>query len=295
MDDYMLNSLISTFNYNNGQYLQRVQLHNPFGAIYGFRYKGVYQYNYDTFKNMSDDERAAFLAPGKPDPVAFNAAGKRILDADGNPIRMRYNYNNEGTGKNYPFVGGDAIYEDVNHDGNIDALDIVYLGSSLPKLTGGFGFTFSYNAWRLTTQFTYRYGNKILNMARLNAEAMTGNYNQSQAVNYRWRKEGDVTTIPRAMYGSDSNYNSLVSDRFVEDGSYLRMSYAQLSYSLSRKQLKDIGLNRIAFYASINNPFVVTKYSGVDPDIVQGGYAPAVDNSQTPRSRSVTLGITVDF
>ena len=295
MDDYMLNSLNSTFNYNNGQYLQRVQLHNPFGAIYGFRYKGVYQYNYDTFKNMSDDERAAFLAAGKTAPVAFNAAGKLILDADGNPIQMRYNYNNEGTGKNYPFVGGDAIYEDVNHDGNIDALDIVYLGSSLPKLTGGFGFTFSYNAWRLTTQFTYRYGNKILNMARLNAEAMTGNYNQSQAVNYRWRKEGDVTTIPRAMYGSDSNYNSLVSDRFVEDGSYLRMSYAQLSYSLSRKQLKDIGLNRIAFYASINNPFVITKYSGVDPDIVQGGYAPAVDNSQTPRSRSVTLGITVDF
>jgi TonB-linked SusC/RagA family outer membrane protein len=295
MDDYMLNSLNSTFNYNNGQYLQRVQLHNPFGAIYGFRYKGVYQYNYDTFKNMSDDERAAFLAAGKTAPVAFNAAGKLILDADGNPIQMRYNYNNEGTGKNYPFVGGDAIYEDVNHDGNIDALDIVYLGSSLPKLTGGFGFTFSYDAWRLTTQFTYRYGNKILNMARLNAEAMTGNYNQSQAVNYRWRKEGDVTTIPRAMYGTDSNYNSLVSDRFVEDGSYLRMSYAQLSYSLSRKQLKDIGLNRIAFYASINNPFVITKYSGVDPDIVQGGYAPAVDNSQTPRSRSVTLGITVDF
>ena len=295
MDDYMLNSLNSTFNYNNGQYLQRVQLHNPFGAIYGFRYKGVYQYNYDTFKNMSDDERAAFLAAGKTAPVAFNAAGKLILDADGNPIQMRYNYNNEGTGKNYPFVGGDAIYEDVNHDGNIDALDIVYLGSSLPKLTGGFGFTFSYNAWRLTTQFTYRYGNKILNMARLNAEAMTGNYNQSQAVNYRWRKEGDVTTIPRAMYGSDSNYNSLVSDRFVEDGSYLRMSYAQLSYSLSRKQLKDIGLNRIAFYASINNPFVITKYTGVDPDIVQSGYAPAVDNSQTPRSRSVTLGITVDF
>lgn len=204
------------------------RLHNPFGAIYGFRYKGVYQYNYDTFKNMSDDERAAFLAAGKTAPVAFNAAGKLILDADGNPIQMRYNYNNEGTGKNYPFVGGDAIYEDVNHDGNIDALDIVYLGSSLPKLTGGFGFTFSYNAWRLTTQFTYRYGNKILNMARLNAEAMTGNYNQSQAVNYRWRKEGDVTTIPRAMYGSDSNYNSLVSDRFVEDGSYLRMSYAQV-------------------------------------------------------------------
>ena len=61
-------------------------------------------------------------------------------------------------------------------------------------------------------------GNKILNMARLNAESMRGNDNQSQAVNYRWRKEGDVTTIPRAMFGNTSNYNTLVSDRFVESG-----------------------------------------------------------------------------
>ena len=295
MDDYMLNSLNSTFNYSNGQYLQRVQLHNPFGAIYGFRSKGVYQYNFETFKNMNAEERSAFLAAGKTAPIAFNAEGKPILDADGNPIQMRYNYNNNGTGKNYAFVGGDAMYEDINHDGNIDALDIVYLGSSLPKLTGGFGFTFSYKAWRLTTQFTYRYGNKILNLARLEAESMNNNNNQSQAVNYRWRKEGDVTTIPRAMYGTDSNYNTLVSDRFVEDGSYLRMSYAQLSYALTAKQLKALGFNRIAFYASINNPFVITKYSGVDPDIVQSGYAPAVDRSQTPRSRSVTMGITVDF
>ena len=295
MDEYVLNSLNSTFSYNNGSYLQRVQLHNPFGAIYGFRYKGVYQYNYDTFKNMSADERSAFLAAGKTAPVAFNAQGQLILDAEGNPVQMRYNYNNEGTGRNYAFVGGDAIYEDVNHDGNIDALDIVYLGSSLPKLQGGFGFSFTYGALRLTTQFTYRVGNKILNMARLNAESMTSNYNQSQAVNYRWRKEGDVTTIPRAMYGSTSNYNTLVSDRFVEDGSYLRMSYAQLSYAFKKKQLEWIGFNSISLYASINNPFVITKYSGVDPDIVQGGYAPAVDYAQTPRSRSFTLGLTVNF
>ena len=187
------------------------------------------------------------------------------------------------------------MYEDVNHDGQINALDIVYLGSSLPKLTGGFGFTFSYKDWRLNTQFTYRVGNKILNMARLNAEAMTGNDNMSQAVNYRWRKEGDVTTIPRAMYGNQSNYNTLVSDRFVEDGSYLRMSYAQLSYAITKKHLKWIGLNRINLYLSANNPFVLTKYSGVDPDISNSGYDPAIDRSQTPRSRSYTLGITVDF
>ena len=123
---------------------------------------------------------------------------------------------------------------------------------------------------------------------------MIGNDNQSQAVNYRWRKEGDVTTIPRAMHGNTA-YNSLVSDRYVEDGSYLRMSYAQLNYNIKKKHLKWIGLNRIALYASINNPFVITKYSGVDPDISQAGYDPAIDRAQTPRSRSYTLGVTVDF
>lgn len=296
MDEYVLNSLNSTFNYNNAVTLQRVQLHNPFGAIYGFRYKGVYQYNFDTFKNMNADERAAFLAAGHTAPVAFNAEGGLILDANGNPIRMRYNYTPDGTtGKNYAFTGGDAIYEDVNHDGNIDALDIVYLGSSLPKLTGGFGFTFQLKDWRLTTQFTYRVGNKIINMARLNAEAMIGNDNQSQAVNYRWRKEGDVTSIPRAMFGSESNYNTLISDRFVESGTYLRMSYVQLSYAIAKKYLKWIGLNRVSLYASANNPFVLTHYTGVDPDISQSGYGPAVDNSKTPRSRSFTFGLTVDF
>jgi hypothetical protein len=124
---------------------------------------------------------------------------------------------------------------------------------------------------------------------------MIGNDNQSQAVNYRWRKEGDVTSIPRAMYGNNSNYNTLISDRFVEDGSYLRMGYAQISYAINRKYLKHLGLNRVSLYFSANNPFVLTKYSGVDPDISSGGYSPAIDNAQTPRSRSYTLGITVQF
>ncbi len=295
MDSYVLESLNSVYKYGNREWLQRVQIGNPFGAIYGFRYKGVYQYNYDTFANMSEAERKQFIADGKTAPVAMNANGEVVTDADGNPVRMMYNYSNDTSGKNYKFNGGDAIYEDINHDGNIDALDIVYLGSSLPKLNGGFGFTFNYGAWRLTTQFTYRIGNKILNLARLDAESMISNDNQSQAVNYRWRKEGDVTTIPRAMYGSTSNYNTLVSDRFVEKGDYLRMNYAQLSYAISKKHLKWIGLNRISVYCSVNNPFVITKYSGVDPDIVNSGYAPAMDNSQTPRVRSYTLGVTVDF
>ena len=306
LDEYVLNNKNSTYGYANGETLRRVQLNNPFGAIYGFKYLGVYQYNYNTFKNavadMSKEEIYAywdkFRAEGKTAPVAVNADGQIVLDANNVPLRMRYDYRVDGTGhdQSFPgFNGGDAIYEDINHDGQINALDITYLGSSLPKLTGGFGFAFNYGDWRLNTQFTYRVGNKIINKARLNAEAMTGNNNQSQAVNYRWRKEGDITSIPRAMFGSTSNYNTLISDRFVEDGSYLRMSYAQLSYAIKKKYLTWIGLNRVSFYLSINNPFVITKYSGVDPDIAFGGEDPAIDWAQTPRSRSYTLGITIDL
>ncbi|WP_288278433.1 SusC/RagA family TonB-linked outer membrane protein [uncultured Prevotella sp.] len=311
MDEYILENKNSKYGYNNGETLRRVQLHNPFGAIYGFKYKGVYQYNYLTIKNhvqemveagaTKDDIQTwwrEWSGSGKTAPVAVGADGNLILEGNNVPKRMMYDYRSDNTGHDgtFPgFNGGDAIYDDLNHDGQINALDITYLGSSLPKLTGGFGFSFNYGQWRLSTQFTYRVGNKIINKARLNAEAMTGNNNQSQAVNYRWRQEGDVTPIPRAMYGSNSNYNTLISDRFVEDGSYLRMSYAQLNYSINKKNLTWIGLNRLSFYASVNNPFVLTKYSGVDPDIAFGGEDPAIDNMQTPRSRSYTLGITVDF
>ena len=311
MEPYLLQQLGSQqFSYNNASFLSKVMLNAPLGAIYGFRFKGVYDVNYNTIANLTPAEQRQLLDGTLPDswyqdhdmdkrpmtaPVAINADGQIIYDGAGYPMRMMYNYTNDATGRNYRFQGGDAIYEDVNHDGQINDLDIVYLGSSLPKLYGGFGFTFSYGDWRLNTQFTYRYGNKIINMKRLALESMTGNDNQSQAVNYRWRKEGDNTTIPRAMYGSTSAYNSLVSDRFVEDGSYLRLGYVQLSYQLKKKQLKWIGLNRMSFYVSANNPFVWTKYSGADPDIAQRGYTPANDTEQTPRTRSYTLGVSVDF
>ena len=293
MDEFVLEDRNPDYDFENGTVLQRVQVNNSFGSIYGFRSKGVYQYNYETFRDMSPEERQEFLAAGKTAPIAKNANGEVVYDSENKPVRMMYNYTNDGTGKNYKFMGGDAIYEDINHDGNINALDIVYLGNSLPKLTGGFGFNFSYDRWRVSSQFVYRVGYDILNMARLNAEAMTGNNNQSQAVNWRWRKEGDITSIPRAMHGN-TNYNTLVSDRFVEDGSYLRMSYLQVNYDLPKRYLKWSGLNRISLYASGNNLFVLTKYTGVDPDI-SCGEGPAVDNAQTPRSRSYTFGVTVDF
>jgi hypothetical protein len=98
------------------------------------------------------------------------------------------------------------------------------------------------------------------------------------------------------MYGSTTNYNTLVSDRFVEDGSFLRLNYLQVSYAFDPKVIKKaIGINRLSLYASANNLFILTKYKGVDPEVSYGSYGAAVDGGQTPRAKSYTLGITVDF
>ena len=320
MDENVLRGMNSTFNNVNRQVLSYVKIDNPLNSIYGFRFKGVYQYQYETAKNMmtgnvipeSLNGFRVFNGDGSVNgaatlqnainngvtfPIALNAAGEIITNEEGAPLQQKFNFTNVGTGKNYSFKGGDIIYEDVNHDGQIDQLDIVYLGSSLPKLTGGFGFSFNYGDWRLNAQFTYRVGVDIINLARLDNEAMATNNNQSEATNYRWRKEGDVTTIPRAMYGADSNYNRLISDRYVEDGSYLRCGNITLSYTMRKALLKKWGLpiSRCALSFTAYNPFVITKYTGVDPDVSASTYNPAQDGGKLPRTKNYTFSLSVDF
>lgn len=286
MDPTVLDNLNKDFNYNNGSYLTRIQLYNAFGSIYGFRYKGAYQYS-----KYSDVEVPGVSGPNAP--VARDANGNVIVDKNGLTIPMVFNYDNTSNTYTYEFKGGDAIYEDVNNDGNINELDIVYLGSSLPKITGGFGFKLNFGKFRWNNQFTFRAGNKVVNMARMNAESMYKNTNQSTAVNWRWRVEGDVAQIPRALY--NEGYNWLGSDRFVEDASFLRLNYSQLSYSFDQRLLKKWGLSSLSINLSAHNLFCLTGYSGADPEVGYGGLSVSYDNARTPRSRQFTLGLSAMF
>lgn len=296
MDPTVLDTYNKDYDFNNGTYLSRIQINNPLGSIYGFRYKGVYQYS-DYPKNpvtgAYDEAYAEKGVSGADCPYARDAEGNIILNSKGNPKQMYFDY----AGHKYPFTGGDAKYEDINHDGDINQLDIVYLGSSLPKLTGGFGFKFHYDRWSLNLQFNYRTGNKVINSARMGLENMSTSDNQSRAINWRWRTEGDICKIPRAVTTKTSaqTFNYLGSDRFVEDASFLRLNYAQLSYAFEPKLLKQWGMSTLSFYLNMNNLFVLTKYSGADPEIAQAGMYPAQDGSRTPRSKSFTLGATIAF
>lgn len=303
MDESVLSSINSEWSASSrGSYLNRIQVGNPMGSIYGYRYKGVYQYTYEYLQNLrkengwSDAEYESQinsrLAQGQTFPVAVDANGKVVMSGQAGsrqPQRMVYNYDNGSS--TYQFQGGDAIYEDVNHDGQINALDVVYLGNSMPKLNGGFNFTFRYGNFSVKTRFMYRFGNKVVNLARMNLEKMYGTANQSATVNYRWRKDGDVTPMPRAMY--NAGYNWQGSDRYVEDGSFVRFQNLQVAYTFPKKMIKKIGLNNLQLYFSMDNLYCWTKYSGVDPEVSIKGWGKAEDSSQTPRAKSFTFNINV--
>ena len=174
---------------------------------------------------------------------------------------------------------------------------MVYLGNSNPKCNGGFGLQLYYERFTLNAGFNFRMGNQIVNMARMTYESMRNNENQSFATTWRWRKNGDETVIPRALSSVQGfrSYNSLPSDRYVEDGNYLRLQYIQLSYEFDPKKLKKFGVRNLKLFASLNNLWCWTKYTGVDPDVSPQGIAVCVDNSRTPRTKSFTCSVNLGF
>ena len=313
MDQRVLDNLNSQPSWSNRgakSILSRVVVGDPLCSIYGFQSLGVFQYTYDYLTNYNTkqlqlQQQAAArgetydwnyeawineqLAAGKTFPVATDEEGKVIMTNTGVPKHLTYYYGDT----EYEFRGGDAIYEDVNHDGTVNELDIKYLGNSLPKMQGGFSFTLQYGNWKLISRFNFRWGNKIINTARMGLESMYGTENQCSSVTYRWRKDGDVTVIPRALYGTGYNYQ--VSSRFVEDGSFLRFNNLQLSYSVPKKSIKKLGLNSLSAYVTMNNIFCWTKYTGIDPEIASGTYTPASDGATTPRSKSITASLSFGF
>ena len=171
---------------------------------------------------------------------------------------------------------------------------IVYLGNANPKFFGGGGFQVRWKQLTLTTFFYGRYGQKVINGARINLENMRGKNNQSTAVLHRWRAEGDQTDIPRALYGM--GYNYLGSDRFVEDASFLRLKTLSLSYNLPKKWLKSLGINKLNVFATGYDLFTWTSYKGQDPEVKMPSPTSLVkDSSTTPVSKRYAFGINLDF
>lgn len=258
--------VMDNYSFGNGNYALRIVENAPVGSFYGYKYLGVYQNTAETY--------------------ARDAIGNVMYDWQGNVITMK-----NGTVQTYP---GDAKYEDVNHDGVINESDIVYLGNANPKFFGGGGFQIRWKDLTLTTFFYGRYGQKVINGARISLENMYGKNNQSTAVLHRWRAEGDQTDIPRALYGM--GYNYLGSDRFVEDASFIRLKTLSISYNFPKKWLKNWGITKLNVFATGYDLFTWTKYKGQDPEVSMPSATSLVrDNATTPVSRRFSVGLNIDF
>lgn len=257
----------STYSFGNGNYAVRVIEGNPVGSFYGYRYKGVYQNTGDTY--------------------ARDASGTVMRDVAGNPLVMR-----NGTATCYP---GDAMYEDINHDGVINQYDIVYLGNAMPIVTGGAGLSLKWKQLTLSSFFHFRLGQKVINQARMDNEAMYNKDNQSKAVLKRWRNEGDDTDIPRALY--NQGYNYLGSDRFVEKASYVRLKSLSLNYQVPKRVCQQWGITGLSVYVTGYDLFTWTKYTGQDPEVSLPSKATDLvkDKAYTPVSIRMACGVNINF
>jgi hypothetical protein len=207
---------------------------------------------------------------------------------EGYPVSFFYGFLSEGLDP----ATGLLVYSDVNGDGVINDQDRTYMGSPFPSAYGSLLNHLSYRGFDLSILFSYSYGNEIYNSTRLYTETISLG-NQTTAVLDRWKKEGDLTSVPRA-----SSYNERVSTRFLEDGSYLRLKSLKLSYRFPESVASRLSLSHFELYLAGQNLLTLTRYSGMDPEVNYNTYNPIVlgtDFFTCPQPQTLLFGLCAKF
>ncbi|MBB3188138.1 SusC/RagA family TonB-linked outer membrane protein [Microbacter margulisiae] len=185
---------------------------------------------------------------------------------------------------------GDIRFKDLNNDGVINDKDRTFLGNPNPTFIFSLNNTFSYMGFDLSIYLQGVAGNKIFNANRIWDEGMSVAQNQTTAVLARWTGPGTSNSMPRAIY-NDPNENTRPSDRYIEDGSYLRIKNITLNYTIPQKWLKSVSLTSARVYVSAENLYTFTKYSGFDPEVGASG----IDNNVYPVTRTISMGVNLGF
>ena len=185
---------------------------------------------------------------------------------------------------------GDIKFVDVNQDGVIDSEDRTFVGSPLPDFSYGFNGGINFRNFDLNMMFQGVSGNEIYNVNMVRLLASADGSNKSALMSDRWSQENPDGKYPRA-HASDPNDNRRNSDRYVEDGSYLRLRNIEFGYSLSENLMNRLFMTRARVYISAQNLFTITNYSGYNPDIALNG----IDNGIYPQAKTYTLGVNFSF
>lgn len=193
---------------------------------------------------------------------------------------------------------GDVIFKDLNGDGQITELDMTYLGSASPKMTGGFNLNMSYKGFDMSMFIYGSFGNEIVNsmyQTLYSSKMFETNISKDMALNY-WSPENPNSDIPR-LDAADLNKNAEnFSDLYVEDGSYLRLKNLQFGYSMPGKINNKLNVKNVRVFASFDNLITLTKYTGLDPELF-GLYGNpfyyGVDMVNYPQPRMYTVGLNI--
>jgi hypothetical protein len=198
----------------------------------------------------------------------------------------------------YLFRGGDMRFIDQNGDNIIDDRDRVVIGNALPSFTGGFTNNLQYKNFQLDALLQFSYGNNVYNGTRTVSESLYQFANASKNALNRWRKEGDLTDIPRADH-TDPGNNRRSSTRWLEDGSYLRVKTVTLSYDIPGTLLQKIRVSNLRLYATAQNLFTFTPYTGIDPEANSYGNSTVTDlgfdYATYPQYKTFLFGINLGF
>lgn len=189
------------------------------------------------------------------------------------------------------FGAGDVRFVNQNTDNRIDENDRVVIGDPNPDFFGSITNSFKYDKWSLSTLMIYSIGNDVYNYTRSLMEDLSTYNNQSKATLNRWRYEGDITSVPKAVYG-DPMGNARFSDRWIEDGSYIRLKSLTLAYDLNVNWKM---IQNCTLFATGENLLTLTKYKGLDPEFAPG-QSPlyyGIDPCVVPQPRSVSVGIKI--
>lgn len=236
-------------------------------------------------------------------PLYQNETGGAYItmQRNGLPINVFYGYVTDGIFQTQAEVNshafqeastapGDIRFKDLNNDGVINENDRTVIGDPNPDWLFSMVNTFSWKGFDLSVYLQGVAGNDIFNANSISNEGMSSAHNQTASVKYRWVGYGTSTVMPRAVYG-DPNHNARISDRFVEDGSYLRLKNITLSYTFPAKWTQKISVDNARIYLSCENVATLTRYSGFDPEVGING----IDGNRYPISRTFSLGVNFNF
>ena len=212
------------------------------------------------------------------------------------PINVFYGYVTDGIFQNQSEVNthavqpgaepGDIRFRDLNNDGVINDSDRTVIGNPNPSWLFSMNNSLSYKGFELSVFLQGIAGNKIYNANNIDNTGMAAAYNQTTDVLKRWQGEGTSNSMPRAVFG-DPNQNTRVSDRFVENGSYLRLKNITLSYTFPKQWLQKAQIENARLSLSCENVATITGYSGFDPEVGING----IDQNRYPISRTFSLGL----